>query len=400
MDILSQLGVALGLASLAGVNLYLTVLLTGLAVRFDWVQLAAQYQTLDALAHPVVIIVAGLLFVLQFFADKIPWVDSLWDSVHTIIRPVGGTLLALQAVGTMPGYVQVAAALLAGGAALSTHSAKAGTRLLINHSPEPVTNIAMSLTEDVAVAGGVALTLLNPVVALMVFSGLLVVIWLLFPRLWRLISTTMWLVWHKLKLPGRRESTEAPVELKCEVADELRDLLQIGAGLSADEVKWTVRCHSGKSGGIRGLSSNLAGILVAPSRPDCLYFATIKGLRSRLFKVPLGAAQADAESKFLSENVTISGDGVRAVFRFPRGQGALAEAVASRIRESLSQKAVSQVEASLPQIEEPESVETALPKAPEPSVSPPIQDLPPPTGIHPPLESEAAAPISPFPKVC
>ena len=154
MDILAQLGVALGLASLAGVNLYLTVLLTGLAVRFNAVHLAAQYQSLDVLAHPVVISVAGLLFVMQFVADKIPWVDSLWDSVHTVIRPVGGTLLALQVLGTMPGYVQVAAGLLAGGATLTTHSAKAGTRLLINHSPEPMTNVAMSLAEEAAVAGG------------------------------------------------------------------------------------------------------------------------------------------------------------------------------------------------------------------------------------------------------
>ncbi len=203
MDILAQLGVALGLASLAGVNLYLTVLLTGLAVRFNFVQLAAQYQSLDVLAHPLVIIVAGLLFVMQFFADKIPWVDSLWDSVHTVIRPVGGTLLALEALGTMPVYVSVTAALIAGGAALTTHSAKAATRLLINHSPEPATNVAMSLAEEATVAGGVALTLLKPVIALMVFGGLLVVIWMIYPRLWRLIRTTMWLVWHKLKLPGR-----------------------------------------------------------------------------------------------------------------------------------------------------------------------------------------------------
>ncbi len=392
MEILAQLGVALGLASLAGVNLYLTVLLTGLAIRFDWVHLATQYQSLDVLAHPVVLIVAGLLFLLQFFADKIPWVDSLWDSVHTIIRPVGGTLLALQALGTMPGYVIVAAALLAGGAALTTHSAKAGTRLLINQSPEPVTNIAMSLAEDAAVAGGVALTLLNPVMALMVFSGLLTLIWLLFPRLWRLIRTTMWLVWHKLKLPGRREAPESPVDLKCEVTDELRDLLQIGAGMSADEVSWTVSCLSGKGRGVRGFCANLSGILVAPLRPDSLYFTTFKGLRSRLFKFPLDAAQVEVESKFLSENVTLSSDGLRAVFRFPRGQGTLAEEVARRIRESLTQKITPLGEQVVPLIEEAQSVEPKLVEAP-------VSVVPPPTGILPLPQSDPDGKISPFPAV-
>jgi hypothetical protein len=392
MDILAQLGVALGLASLAGVNLYLTVLLAGLAVRFDWLHLAGQYHALDVLAHPVVLIVAGLLFVMQFFADKIPWVDSLWDSVHTVIRPVGGTLLALQALGTMPDYVKLAAALLAGGAALTTHSAKAGTRLLINHSPEPVTNVAMSLTEDAAVTGGVALTLLKPVIALMVFGGLVAVIWMIYPRLWRLIRTSMWLVWHKLKLPGRSAAPEEPVVLPCEVTDELRDLLQVGAGLSADEVTWTVRCHTGKSKGVRGLCSNLSGILVAPSRPDCLYFAAIKGLRGRLFKVPLDAAQVEVASKFLSEDIAVSGAGMRAVFRLPRGRGALAEAVALRIRESLAPRIIPLGEQAAASAEEVPSGDSGLPMAQEPEATAvPEAPLP--------AESGGGERIAPFPAV-
>ena len=143
MQLLEQLGVALGLASLAGVNLYLTVLLAGAMVRYDILHLAQQYQHLEVFGHPIVLTVAGMLFAMEFFADKIPWVDSLWDSVHTVIRPVGGTLLGLQAMGQMDPWMQVVAGLIAGSAALTTHSAKAGTRLLINHSPEPVSNISM-----------------------------------------------------------------------------------------------------------------------------------------------------------------------------------------------------------------------------------------------------------------
>src|SRR3569623_714836 len=106
MDILQELGVALGLASLAGINLYLTVLLAGLAIRFNLLHLATQYHSLEVLGHPAVIAVAGILYLMEFCADKVPWVDTLWDSVHTVIRPVGGTLLALQALGEMPTWMK------------------------------------------------------------------------------------------------------------------------------------------------------------------------------------------------------------------------------------------------------------------------------------------------------
>jgi hypothetical protein len=191
MEILEQLGLALGLASLAGVNLYLTVLLAGTLVHFNLLHLADKYADLAALGHPWVIGVAGGLFLVEFFADKVPWVDSLWDSVHTFIRPVGGTLLALQAVGEMPPHVQVVAGLLAGGAALTTHTAKAGTRLLVNHSPEPVSNVALSVGEDAAVVGGSFLVLLLPVVAFFATLVLLTVLWLILPHLWRALRGSL-----------------------------------------------------------------------------------------------------------------------------------------------------------------------------------------------------------------
>jgi hypothetical protein len=194
MQILEQLGLALGLASLAGVNLYLTVLLSGVMVHFNLLHLGDKYADLAALGHPWVIAVAGALFLVEFFADKVPWVDSLWDSVHTFIRPVGGTLLALQAVGEMPPHVQVVAGLLAGGAALTTHTAKAGTRLLANHSPEPVSNVALSVGEDVAVVGGSLMVMLVPVVAFFFFVIVLTVLWLVLPRLWRTLRGSFSLV--------------------------------------------------------------------------------------------------------------------------------------------------------------------------------------------------------------
>ena len=100
MEQLQLLGIALGLATLSGLNLYLTVFATGLAVQQHWITLAPQYQSLDILSHPAVLIISGTLFLLQFFADKIPWVDSLWDAVHTVIRPIGGAMLANRVLGT------------------------------------------------------------------------------------------------------------------------------------------------------------------------------------------------------------------------------------------------------------------------------------------------------------
>lgn len=334
MHILEQLGIALGLASLAGLNLYLTVLITGLAIRFDWVHLADRYQHLDVLGHPAVLAVAGVLFLLEFFADKVPWLDSLWDSVHTIIRPIGGTLLAIQTLGDMPTYVQVSAALLAGGASLTTHGAKAGTRLLINHSPEPVTNITMSLAEDAAVMGGMTLIILKPVVALAVFSAVLVILWMIFPRLWRIIRTTLWLAWHKLRMPGRRHPLLTPETLAREMNDELRDILMVKAGINETDVKWTIPCLSGKCKGIKGgLSPNLRGLLIGTDQGDSLLFVANKLLRDRLFKLPLAGITVEVESKFLSENLILESHGFRAVFRFPRGQGDVAETIALRVRE-------------------------------------------------------------------
>lgn len=169
MSLLETLGAALGLSTLAGINLYLTVLVAGLAVRFHWIELSSQYGDLAVLGNPWILGIAGTLFAVQFFADKVPWVDSAWDSVHTIIRPAGAILIALAVLGNMEPSVQVGAALLAGTASLSTHSVKAGIRAFLNLLPEPVSNSVASVTEDGVVLGGLGLIGLAPGVALFVF---------------------------------------------------------------------------------------------------------------------------------------------------------------------------------------------------------------------------------------
>ena len=173
MEVLEQLGVALGFATLAGINLYLTTFVAGLAIRFDWLSLASKYEQLEVLADPWIIVVSGILLLIETFADKIPWGDSTWDLLHTVVRPLGGALLALAALGELDPVLCVIAALLAGGSSLTTHLAKAGGRLMVNLSPEPLSNIAASTAEDGLVLGSLGLMAFAPIPAFLFFLLLL-----------------------------------------------------------------------------------------------------------------------------------------------------------------------------------------------------------------------------------
>jgi len=175
MDLFEHLGAALGLASLAGINLYLTTFVAGLAIRFNWIELAAAHEGLAVLGNEWVLAVAGVLMVIEFFADKVPWLDSGWDAVHTLLRPAGGVLLGMAALGKMDPEWLAIGGLLSGGAALTMHGAKAGTRLLVNMSPEPVSNSVASVAEDGFVLGGLTLTAFAPVLAFFVFVIVLAV---------------------------------------------------------------------------------------------------------------------------------------------------------------------------------------------------------------------------------
>jgi hypothetical protein len=185
MEVLKTLAVALSLGTLAGVNLYLTVLVTGLALHFHWVILPSQLAGLEVLGHPTILCIAAALYAIEFCADKIPWVDTAWDAIHTLIRPIGAAALAVAAMGDAHPAFEVVAALLAGGMAFSSHTAKAGTRLAANTSPEPFTNIALSLVEDGLVLGGLSLLAWSPFVALLLAAIVCTVILIFLPRLLR-----------------------------------------------------------------------------------------------------------------------------------------------------------------------------------------------------------------------
>ncbi|HEY3740236.1 MAG TPA: DUF4126 family protein [Bryobacteraceae bacterium] len=151
MDILQQLGTALGIGLLSGIRLYLTILGVGAAIRFHWVVLEQSQSGLAILADWRVMTVAAIACAIEFVADKVPWVDSVWDSIHTFIRPIGAAIIGARAFMHTDPATQAILAILCGGLALSGHSAKAATRLAVNHAPEPFTNVALSLAGDAAV---------------------------------------------------------------------------------------------------------------------------------------------------------------------------------------------------------------------------------------------------------
>ena len=171
MDLISLIGTAASLSLLSGWRVYLCVLATGIAMHFGWVALPEHLKGLQVLASPWVMGASGLGVVAEFLADKIAWVDSLWDAVHTAIRPVGGALLALAVVDANDPTWQVVTLLLGGGAALMGHAAKAGSRAVVNASPEPFSNVVVSTGEDVTTTGLLVAALANPVLAIIIAVG-------------------------------------------------------------------------------------------------------------------------------------------------------------------------------------------------------------------------------------
>ena len=205
MDLVT-LGRTLAFSFAAGVNLYATVAILGLAARYGWVELPPQF---DAFNHDVVIGVAIAMYLVEFFADKIPYVDSLWDLIHTAIRPVGGALIAVATLGDASPTVEGLVALLGGTVAAGSHLTKASTRAVVNTSPEPFSNWFLSLGEDLFVVGLGYLALQYPVAALVVaavLTGLIVVFGVVIIR-----TARRWLSRRKIAAPNiRRRSARRP----------------------------------------------------------------------------------------------------------------------------------------------------------------------------------------------
>lgn len=188
MQVFQILGSSFGVALLSGINLYATTLTLGLGIRFNIISLPEHLQGLAILARPEIVIVAGILYIMEFVADKIPWLDSLWDSVHTVIRPIGGALLGAATIAPVDASWQYLVILLCGGIAWSSHTVKAGTRLAVNHSPEPVSNIGLSIFEDILAVGGIFFVIAHPTLSLALVIIFLLLFIIFAPRLYRLLK--------------------------------------------------------------------------------------------------------------------------------------------------------------------------------------------------------------------
>jgi len=173
METLAVLGRTLAFSLAAGVNLYATVALVGLASYFGWVPLPREYAVFG---NPWVIGIASMLYLVEFVADKVPWVDTLWDTVHTFIRPIGGAALAVASLGDASPALMVGAALLGGTVAAGSHFTKAGARVVANTSPEPFSNWALSVLEDGFVVSLGLIALKFPLIALGISLAVITVI--------------------------------------------------------------------------------------------------------------------------------------------------------------------------------------------------------------------------------
>ena len=183
MDALVKLSSVMGLSMTSGINLYATVAVVGLVAKFNMVEgLPAEFEAFD---NNLVIFIAAALYLCEFAADKVPGFDSLWDSAHTLIRPFGAALVSTTVIGDATPPVEVASALLGASLALGTHTAKAGTRLLVNTSPEPFSNIGVSLAEDVGVVGMSILIMSHPYISLIISLIALILLVKFGPGLWR-----------------------------------------------------------------------------------------------------------------------------------------------------------------------------------------------------------------------
>jgi hypothetical protein len=173
VELVTALGRSIPFAFASGVNLYATVAVLGLCARYNLVAVPEQFRAFE---DPLVIAGAIVLYAIEFVADKIPWVDTIWDAIHSVIRPVGGALVAVTALGDASAGTEALAGLVGGAVALATHLTKAGARAAVNTSPEPFSNWFLSLAEDAFVVGLSYLALQHPYIALAVVTLLLTLI--------------------------------------------------------------------------------------------------------------------------------------------------------------------------------------------------------------------------------
>jgi len=235
--ILGTLALTMGASWASGINLYAALLVLGIGGLTGSIDLPPD---LELLANPLVVGAAGLMYMVEFVVDKVPGVDSAWDALSTFVRIPAGAMLAAGAVGDVSPVMEVATGIMGGGLAATSHFTKAGTRALINTSPEPVSNWGASLSEDAAVFGGLWVALNHPLVFLgLLLLFIMLVIWLL-PKIWRLLKAIFRKIgsWFGLAESSAPEPLTAPADTgpPSDLAAQIADLRRLHeAGTLTDE---------------------------------------------------------------------------------------------------------------------------------------------------------------------
>ncbi len=349
MEVLQTLAVALGLAALSGYSLYLTVFLTGLAVHFDWIHLAPQYASLSVLGEPTLIIVSGALFVLEFFVDKIPWLDSIWDAIHTFIRPVGGALLAVQTLGHPQPAFDVIVALLAGAVTFTAHSVKTGTRLMVNQSPEPFSNVAVSLGENIIVGGLFALLWTHPLIAIILLLLFFSLAFYFLPKIWRAIGVRLWFIRRKFRQPARGQSELVlPAKLPGRYQHALNRLPD-----PPQHLAWAVPCITGKG---KFVPTDRVGYLVASADQLPKVYFLVKGWFGAANLYEIEEFSATLRQRFLYDELILYTPGKRDryTFRFDRSIAGLAPLIAADLQSRIdAPKPLSLISSAQPAGDEP-----------------------------------------------
>jgi hypothetical protein len=292
MEVLTLLGSTMGLGLVSGLNLYATVLTVGLGIRIGLITLNPEMSSLAVLSSPYILVVAGILFVVEFLADKIQWVDSVWDTVHTFIRPLGAALVGASAIGVVNAEAAVIAALCAG-VSLSAHSTKAGTRLLANHSPEPFSNIGLSLVEDVLAVAGTFVALQYPLVMLAVVAAFLIAFVWFAPKAFRLVRVEYHATWALLK------------RLASKIA---------GGHRAGSEVSMPFEIRSVAGKGVKRLRHSIGQLQI---NDDCVIFITKRGFRQREHRIDRDTIEdIQFKKRLLLDRLTITTNGKQQQFYF------------------------------------------------------------------------------------
>ena len=325
VDTVELIGATMGLGFVAGIRLYATILTLGLAIRFGWFHPGPMAAQLRILAEPMVLIAAGVACAIEFFADKVAWVDSLWDSFHAFIRPIGAVVVSAAVLGSFDPALKVTLIVLCGGVAFASHSSKAATRLLVNHSPEPFSNIAISLAEDALVPFGVWLSLRHPQIVLALVLTFLATFFWAAPKVFRAVRLQFvaFIIWLGVgeHIKQNEASPDFFASMNPDVAAALNVVARHAAPIVASDAQKVRRAlhldapaagiRAAATDNIRGLGNSIGYLVIGA---EDLAFVAKRGLRQRVHRIKF----ADIEQAQWKRGLLMN----RLIVRTPKGEQA------------------------------------------------------------------------------